>query len=317
MYKRPKRLMKFVSALLVFTLAFGSPIGMAQDAKGQKGKANQATPQSDATQKLTDEQKGAHLLDRITFGARPGDVERVMKLGWEKYLDEQLRPERISDQALEQRLKNIESIHLSIAELAKSYPPPQVLQQVLRERGVELPSQNQNSEQVTKKDAKKSFKQLGQEAERKGDDKDNKMDDQAPARPSNNPQGDNPQPGVNDMAKRREAYQALREMGYRPQQEVVQESQQAKILRAVYSERQLQEVMTDFWFNHFNVYVQKGPDRILTASYERDAIRPNVFGKFEDLLKATAEHPAMLFYLDNWMSASPNAKMPEIGRAHV
>jgi uncharacterized protein (DUF1800 family) len=100
-------------------------------------------------------------------------------------------------------------------------------------------------------------------------------------------------------------------MGYRPQQEVVQESQQAKILRAVYSERQLQEVMTDFWFNHFNVYVQKGPDRILTASYERDAIRPNVFGKFEDLLKATAEHPAMLFYLDNWMSASPNAKMPD------
>jgi uncharacterized protein (DUF1800 family) len=69
--------------------------------------------------------------------------------------------------------------------------------------------------------------------------------------------------------------------------------------------------MTDFWFNHFNVYVQKGPDRILTAAYERDAIRPNVFGKFEDLLKATAEHPAMLFYLDNWMSASPNAKMPD------
>jgi uncharacterized protein (DUF1800 family) len=69
--------------------------------------------------------------------------------------------------------------------------------------------------------------------------------------------------------------------------------------------------MTDFWFNHFNVYIQKGPDRILTASYEREAIRPNVFGKFEDLLKATAEHPAMLFYLDNWMSASPNAKMPD------
>src|SRR5262249_24087867 len=129
--------------------------------------------------------------------------------------------------------------------------------------------------------------------------------------PLDNPQADNPRPGVNDAAKRREAYQALREMGYRPQQEVVQGSQQAKILRAVYSERQLQEEMTEFWFNHFNVYVQKGADRILTASYERDAIRPNVFGKFEDLLKATAEHPAMLFYLDNWMSASPNAKIPD------
>src|SRR5215510_7841895 len=313
MYKQSDRSMRFGAALLAFLLAFGSPVGAFQEAKSQKQKGAQAPSQSDAPKKLTEEQKVAHLLDRATFGARPGDLEQVIKLGWEKYLDEQLRPERISDQAVEQRLKNIESIHLSKAELAKNYPPPQILQQVLKERGIELPGQNQNVGQVTKKDAKQSFKQLGREAERKKDDK---MDDQAPARPLDNPQADPPQPGVprpggNDAAKRREAYQALREMGYRPQQEVVQESQQAKILRAIYSERQLQEVMTDFWFNHFNVYVQKGPDRILTASYERDAIRPNVFGKFEDLLKATAEHPAMLFYLDNWMSASPNAKMPD------
>jgi uncharacterized protein (DUF1800 family) len=316
MYKKTDRAMRFVAVLLTFLLAFGSPVGASQEAKSQKQKGAQASSQSDAAKKLTEEQKVAHLLDRVTFGARPSDVERVMKLGWEKYLDEQLHPERISDQVAEQRLKNIESIHLSSAELAKNYPPPQVLQQVLRERGIELPRPNQNAGPATKKDAKQSFKQLGREADRKKDDS---MDDQAPARPPaspptstlDNPQADNPQPGVNDADKRREAYQALRAMGYRPQQEVVQESQQAKILRAVYSERQLQEVMTDFWFNHFNVYVQKGPDRILTASYERDAIRPNVFGKFEDLLKATAEHPAMLFYLDNWMSASPNAKMPD------
>jgi uncharacterized protein (DUF1800 family) len=316
MYKKSDRAMRFVAALLAFLLAFGSPVGASQEAKSQKQKGAQGASQSDTAKKLTEEQKVAHLLDRVTFGARPGDVERVMKLGWEKYLDEQLHPERISDQGAEQRLKSIESIHLSSAELAKNYPPPQVLQQVLKERGIELPRPNQNTGPATKKDAKQSFKQLGREADRKKDDS---MDDQAPARPPaspptstlDNPQSDNPQTGVNDAAKRREAYQALRAMGYRPQQEVVQESQQAKILRAVYSERQLQEVMTDFWFNHFNVYVQKGPDRILTASYERDAIRPNVFGKFEDLLKATAEHPAMLFYLDNWMSASPNAKMPD------
>jgi uncharacterized protein (DUF1800 family) len=308
--------MRFVAAFLAFLLAFGSPVGASQEAKSQKQKGAQGASQNDAAKKLTEEQKVAHLLDRVTFGARPGDVERVMKLGWEKYLDEQMRPERISDQVAEQRLKNIESIHLSSAELARNYPPPQVLQQVLKERGIELPRQNQNAGPATKKDAKQSFKQLGREADRK---KDASMEDQAPARPPDSPatstldnmQADNQQTGVNDAAKRREAYQALRAMGYRPQQEVVQESQQAKILRAVYSERQLQEVMTDFWFNHFNVYVQKGPDRILTASYERDAIRPNVFGKFEDLLKATAEHPAMLFYLDNWMSASPNAKMPD------
>src|SRR5215831_18614126 len=190
MYKRPKRLTKFVSALLVFPLAFGSPIGMAQDAKGQKGKANQTTPQRDATKKLTEEQKVAHLHDRITFGARPGDVEQVMKSGWEKYLDEQLRPDRISDQALEQRLKNIESIHLSNAELAKNYPPPQVLQQVLKDRGVELPGPNQNAGQLTKKDAKKSFKQLDQGAERKKDDK---PEDQASARSSDSAQTDSPQ----------------------------------------------------------------------------------------------------------------------------
>src|SRR5215813_12037670 len=188
--KRPKRIMKFVSALLVFLLAFGSPIGRSQDAQGQKRKAIPTTSKSDAAKNLTEEQKVAHLLDRVTFGARPGDVERVMKLGWEKYLDEQLRPERISDQVVEQRLKNIESIHLSKAELAKNYPPPQVLQQVLRERGVELPGQNQNAGQVTKKEAKQGFKQLGREAEQKKDDK---MDDQAPARPPDNPQADVPQ----------------------------------------------------------------------------------------------------------------------------
>src|SRR5262249_43904149 len=152
--------------------------GAAQDAKSEKQKGAQASSQSAAANKLTEEQKVAHLLDRVTFGPRPGEVERVMKLGWEKYLGEQLHPERISDQVVEQKLKNIESIHLSNAELAKNYPPPQILQQVLKERGIELPGQNQNAGQLTKKDAKKSFKQLDPGAERKKDDK---TEDQSPA----------------------------------------------------------------------------------------------------------------------------------------
>src|SRR5262245_65827812 len=114
-HKRSNGTMKFVSTFLMFLLAFGSPPGAAQEAKGQKRKADQATSQSNATNKLTEEQKVAHLLDRVTFGPRPGDVERVMKEGWEKYLDEQLHPERLSDQVMEQKLKNIESIHLSNA----------------------------------------------------------------------------------------------------------------------------------------------------------------------------------------------------------
>ncbi len=85
----------------------------------------------------------------------------------------------------------------------------------------------------------------------------------------------------------------------------------ARLARAVYSERQLQEVMTDFWFNHFNVFVGKGADRYLVARYEQEAIRPYVFGRFEDMLKATASHPAMLFYLDNWMSAVPDTTSPQ------
>ncbi len=85
------------------------------------------------------------------------------------------------------------------------------------------------------------------------------------------------------------------------------ELQSAKILRAVYSDRQLEEVLTDFWFNHFNIFIGKGADRYLVTSYERDVIRPHVLGKFKDLLIATAQSPAMLFYLDNWQSVGPHS----------
>jgi uncharacterized protein (DUF1800 family) len=88
---------------------------------------------------------------------------------------------------------------------------------------------------------------------------------------------------------------------------VTDELAQAKLMRAIYSNRQLEEVMTDFWFNHFNVFVGKGVERMLLTSYERDVIRPRALGKFEDLLVATAKSPAMLFYLDNWLSVGPNS----------
>ncbi len=88
---------------------------------------------------------------------------------------------------------------------------------------------------------------------------------------------------------------------------ILEELQQAKILRAVYSQRQLYEIMVDFWSNHFNVFARKGASRWLVTSYDRDAIRPNAFGRFRDLLVATAQSPAMLFYLDNWLSVSPDS----------
>lgn len=98
-----------------------------------------------------------------------------------------------------------------------------------------------------------------------------------------------------------------------PQLVVGGEISQAKLLRAIYSERQLNEVMTDFWFNHFNVFIGKGPDRYMITAYERDVIRPHVLGKFKDLLVATAKSPAMLFYLDNWQSVGPNSDLAKYG----
>lgn len=262
--KRSK-VIKFNAFVLSFLLALSSPLSLAQEAKKRaKSKTSQST---EKTKSLSEEQKVIHLLDRITFGSRPGDIERVLKVGWEKFLDEQLHPESISDQAIEERLKGIETIGLSNVELAKYYTPPQVLREALKSKGMDLPGL--------------ANQQPGQQ---------NQMSNEEM------------------VAKRREAQKALKEMGYKQPQQVALELQQAKILRAVYSEKQLQEVMADFWFNHFNVFIQKGADRVLTTSYERDVIRPHVFGKFEDLLKATAESPAMLFYLDNWQSAAPNAQ---------
>lgn len=225
-----------------------------------------------APAKLSNEQKVIHLLDRISFGPRPGDVDKVLKMGWEKYLDEQMAPERITDDVIARKLEGLSTLRMSSQEIAAVFDPPPVVVQQVRE-------------QLEKKDQAMAADQNKQ------------------ASP----------PVVNqppDPAKQRELQKALAEMGFKPRQGPVVELQQAKILRAVYSERQFQEVLSDFWFNHFNIFAQKGQDRVLLTSYERDVIHPNVFGKFQDLLLATAKSPAMLFYLDNWMSVSPNANPP-------
>jgi len=122
-------------------------------------------------------------------------------------------------------------------------------------------------------------------------------------------------------AQQRETLMAINN----PQRVVVSELTQAKLLRAIYSERQLDEVMSDFWFNHFNVFINKGADRYLLTEYERDVIRPHALGRFEDLLVATAKSPAMLFYLDNWLSVGPDSDLargvmqhaPHKRRSHV
>jgi uncharacterized protein (DUF1800 family) len=204
----------------------------------------------------TDDKTIAHVLNRVAFGPRPGDVDRVREMGVERYLDEQLHPERIPDKAMDDRLASLETITMSSREIADKYAIP--LQQARRQQ-----KQSQNQ-------------------------KDGQPPD--PAQPSQRP------PAM------QQANQVLMELSAQ------------KVERAVYSDRQLQEVLVDFWFNHFNVDARKGPDRFLLTEYERETIRPHVLGSFRSLLEATAKSPAMLFYLDNWMSVDPEASSRRMGR---
>jgi uncharacterized protein (DUF1800 family) len=106
--------------------------------------------------------------------------------------------------------------------------------------------------------------------------------------------------------REREIFQGMA-AGVGAQYQIGQELAQAKLVRAILAERQLQEVMTDFWFNHFNIYIAKDSDQWYTTSYERDVIRKNALGKFGDLLLATAQSPAIMVYLDNWLSIGPDS----------
>jgi uncharacterized protein (DUF1800 family) len=204
-----------------------------------------------------DDRAIVHVLSRTGFGLRPGDVEKVRAVGLQRYIEEQLHPERMADTAINARLAELPTIGLSSRQIAEQYERP--LLEARRQR---------------KQDAKGN--------------------DAAP--------GDGKPPEA--MPQRANG--------------VMVELSEQKLLRAVYSERQLQEVLTDFWFNHFNVDARKGRDRFLITEYERETIRPRVLGKFRDLLGATARSPAMLFYLDNWMSADPNgphaASPSDVGR---
>jgi uncharacterized protein (DUF1800 family) len=194
-----------------------------------------------------------HVLNRIGFGARPGDVERVREIGLARYIDTQLSPERIADDAMASRLSGFETLALSSRRIAEDYYMPAQM------------ARRQDKQQAGKTAAAETA----------------------------DPAGKKRTPEEMELARK--------------QREVVVELTEQKILRAAYSERQLEEVMTDFWFNHFNVFAGKGPTQQYLTEYERDVIRPHVLGKFRDLLGATAKSPAMLFYLDNWQSVDPQA----------
>lgn len=206
---------------------------------------------------LTERQAAAHLLNRFTFGARPGDIDEVLKIGPEKWFAQQLAAKQ-NDEQLNKMLSSYDAINLSNSEVVKLFPKnAQVLRMAIRDGVI-------NKDSVNLTDRKKYREQLG-------------------------------------------AY--MRDKGYRPQAELFRQLVNQKILRAAYSNNQMQEILADFWFNHFNVSVTKNISAEYIPAYERDVIRPNVYGKFEDLLLATAKSPAMLFFLDNFSSAGSAESM--------
>ncbi|MDT4895378.1 MAG: hypothetical protein QOH25_455 [Acidobacteriota bacterium] len=268
-----------VWTLLVGALAFG--VGAQQPQKAQR---------------LSEDQRILHVLNRLGFGARPGDVERVRGIGLERYIEQQLYPEKITDAVADTKVKNLPALQLSTPELFAKYPQPNALLRIMERRG-EVPPELAPIVAARKKaEAARNAPNApmadggGEMAKAEGAAKEDEAQQ-------------------NNAQARRAFRDYLAKNGLRAPQALTAELQASRILRAVYSERQLQEVMVDFWTNHFNVFAGKAADRWLLISYDRDTIRPNTFAKFYDLLKATAESPAMLFFLDNFQSVSPNARM--------
>jgi len=199
---------------------------------------------------LAADQQVIHALNRLTFGARPGDVQKVRAIGLDKWIDQQLHPEKIDDSSLDQFMNHYSILHEDQNQLLQEYAIAQRdRRQVKREAG-------DTTQNMGSREDSMAFQQIG--------------------------------------TKRRQVGGQL---------------QSSRVARAVISNRQLDEVMTDFWLNHFNVFIQKGPpEAYYLAEYERDVIRPHALGKFRDLVEAVAKSPAMLFYLDNARSMADSTR---------
>ncbi len=209
-----------------------------------------------ADREQTADEQVQHVLSRLTFGARPGDVDRIRQAGVDAFIAQQLRPDRIPDKPLEDWLGQFETLDLTYAELQEAYPRPNEALQSLQGAG------------------RNSLSQA-------------------------------------DSAARR-VVEGLRR--------VSTEVQTARIGRALLTERQLNEVMTDFWLNHFSVFGGKNALlRYAIPEYEARTIRPRALGRFRDLLGAVAKSAAMLYYLDNWQSAAepgrPRLEPPRLAPA--
>ncbi len=340
---------KFCAASLAVIVSLPAAIAAQKLSPAQaSGKQKKAQPHRNAKSatepKLSDRQRALHAINRLTFGARPGDVDRVLATGLDTWIEQQLQPESIDDSPLLTRLAAYRTLKMSTSQLVEAFPPQQIIRAISDGRRP-IPDLDGIGRKIyevqlarIEQDKKKQAAQVNASAaspavvpsKEEEDAAHKKLQDEARQIADtllNLPRSNRLQTLFANSAEKlisfpnllrddqrgrlttdfnpeeRESFYALNG----PTGVVTSELQQAKVLRATFSDRQLQEVMADFWFNHFNIFLNKDADQYYTTSYERDVIRAHALGKFKDLLVATATSPAMLFYLDNASSVGPNS----------
>jgi len=330
----------FSTAFILVTFVIAASSGLAQQSVPAAGRAKASAPHAAPAMRassLTEEQRALHALNRLTFGPRPGDLQKVMDMDVNDWIEQQLHPEEINDNVLDGKLGQFRTLRMSTRDLVQTFPnnnlvkaaaegkiplPADPMKRSIYEVQISILGERQKQDQLVRDgkapdaDTKaKIDKQNQDDVATKADGilalpKEKRMDAILAMPPDERrlfvtdirgPQRDRL---LADLPPEQREY-FLATNG--PVNVVINELQQAKLLRALYSERQLQEVMADFWFNHFNVYLNKDADQYLVTAYERDVIRAHALGKFKDLLVATAQSPAMLFYLDNWLSMGPQS----------
>jgi uncharacterized protein (DUF1800 family) len=334
-----------ILAILTSPLLSQSPPSQTRPPHATPARPKHAAPPKAAPlPPLTQQEKALQLLNRFTFGPRPGDVERVLAMTPEKWFEQQLNPQSINDDALNKRLNDYPSLNLQPDQALIQFPDRGTIQQVVDGKRP-IPSDPNLAAlyevQVYKLKKDNDLKKINADGKSavipptEAELADQKKQDQATATriagdlftlPKNQRMaaliklpvpdriafttyvsGDQRNTLLNDFTPRERTLFNAMGGNIGATYQIINELSQAKLLRAILSERQLQEVMTDFWFNHFNIYIGKDSDQWYTTTYERDAIRKNALGKFRDLLLATATSPAMMVYLDNFQSVGPNS----------
>jgi uncharacterized protein (DUF1800 family) len=244
----------------------------------------------------SDPQVVVHVLNRLGFGPRPGDVERVEAMGVRAYIEQQLHPGMMPNATLDARLASFQTLTDTSYHFSHEYWPAVI--QARKELAAATTPPKPQPQRPHPQSQPQPQIQLASFV----------------VRGRTLPIAAASLEGTTPMRVLTQGTVTPEELRMqRRNQLTLTEMQQAKVLRAVYSDHQLEEVLVDFWANHFNVFAGKVEDFVLVSEMERQAIRPYVFGRFRDMLGAVAKSPAMLVFLDNYLNGAPVGKPQRIG----